>query len=83
MTMQNLAPCNTHRDEDLVPGTVHLVQEARNGKASKNDIVLIPTPSADLTDPLVGCRYQDDLMASKLIPHSDGHDGARVITSSF
>lgn len=50
--MEMLEPCNTHHD-DLVPGTIHLVQEAHHGEASKRDIVLVPTPSTDLTDPLV------------------------------
>lgn len=50
--MEMLEPCNTHHD-DLVPGTIHLVQESHHGEASKRDIVLVPPPSTDLTDPLV------------------------------
>jgi hypothetical protein len=36
--------------EDLVPGTVHLVTE---GVTATHDIVLVPIPSSDPTDPLV------------------------------
>lgn len=46
---------NIHHD-DLVPGTVLLVQEGRHGASTKHDIVLLPPPSTDPTDPLVRCR---------------------------
>jgi len=39
--------------EDLVPGTVHLVNEREQDVTAKHDIVLIPIPSSDPTDPLV------------------------------
>jgi hypothetical protein len=39
--------------EDLVLGTVYLVHEGENGFSGTHDIVLVPIPSTDPTDPLV------------------------------
>lgn len=43
--------------DDLVPGTVHLVQESHHGASTKHDIVLVPRPSLDRTDPLVSRQH--------------------------
>jgi len=43
---------NVHH-EDLVPGTVHLVHQGAHSGTAKHDIVLVPIPSSDPTDPLV------------------------------
>lgn len=43
------------QDENSVPGTVHLVdieRELRAKHAGDSDIVLVPTPSNDVDDPL-------------------------------
>lgn len=47
-----MATRNFHH-EDLVPGTVHLVHEGEHGFSATHDIVLVPIPSTDPTDPLV------------------------------
>jgi hypothetical protein len=42
-----------YHHEDLAPGTVHLVHEGEHGFSATHDIVLVPIPSTDPTDPLV------------------------------
>lgn len=54
--MAPLEPCNTH--DDLVPGTIHLVQQEQLHVNSKHDIVLVPAPSTDPSDPLVSLRLK-------------------------
>ena len=58
---------NIHHD-DLVPGTVYLVYEGNHGAATNRDIVLVPRPSSDPTDPLVCPRVLSLLISVTDIP---------------
>lgn len=70
----------SHPDRDhVVPGTIHLIQN--HGTASRHDIVLVPTPSADPTDPLVSPKSQCTEKAAMLIKRRDGASGGRATTS--
>lgn len=75
--MPNLEPCSTH--DDLVPGTVYLVQQEQQCINSKHDIVLVPAPSTDPSDPLVSLR------SGEWYPNTDhgsaGPNGASPTTS--
>jgi len=50
------APTGHGINESEIPGTVHLVDLDRNAATlhdgTREDIILIPTPSADVNDPL-------------------------------
>lgn len=55
----------THSYDDVVPGTVHLVDVAHDMHAlhleGKEDIVLVPKPSSDPEDPLNWSRKRKGL----------------------
>lgn len=60
-----------HSDrDDVVPGTIHLIQN--HGTASRHDIVLVPIPSTDPTDPLVRETTQCTEKMAMLIACRDG-----------
>ncbi|KAK4498038.1 hypothetical protein PRZ48_010694 [Zasmidium cellare] len=48
-------PADSMSDYDVVPGTVYLVEGSHQAGA-RNDIILLPTPSSDIKDPLASFK---------------------------
>ncbi|KAF2220357.1 major facilitator superfamily domain-containing protein [Elsinoe ampelina] len=66
----NVINVNPVPDYEVVAGTVYMIDGSGNAAFSKKDILLVPTPSSDLEDPLRWSRWRKGYHLLLLVAYS-------------